>query len=145
MKKIIKTILFVLWLILIFYLSNENGSQSSNLSNGLLLHIANLLRIKDTASFVSSFSFIIRKGAHFSEYFILYILCFECLKEYGIKNLFICSILFCILYASFDEFHQLFIDGRCGQIKDVLIDSSGSLFSSLFWHLIKKNERKSLT
>lgn len=145
MKKIIKTILWFAWLALIFCLSNENGTQSSSLSNGILMHIANFLKVSDVESFVDTFGFIIRKGAHFSEYFILYILTIECFKEYKINNLVLISILFCVLYASFDEFHQLFIDGRCGQVKDVLIDSSGSLFSSLIWHLIKKDGRKSTT
>ena len=145
MKKIIKTILWFAWLVLIFYLSNENGTQSSDLSNGILLHIANFFKISDVESFVSTFGFIIRKGAHFSEYFILYILTIECFKEYKVNHLVLISILFCVLYASFDEFHQLFIDGRCGQFKDVLIDSSGSLCSLLFWHLIKKDGRKSIT
>ena len=51
------------------------------------------------------------------------------------------SVLFCVLYASFDEFHQLFVDGRCGQLSDVIIDSSGSIVSCFLWRLVKKNER----
>ncbi len=145
MKKIIKTILWFAWLILIFCLSNENGTQSSSLSNGILLYIAKFLKVSDIAWFIHTFSFIIRKGAHFSEYFILYILTIECFKEYKVNHLVLISIIFCVIYASFDEFHQLFIDGRCGQFKDVLIDSSGSLCSLLFWHLIKKDGRKSST
>lgn len=145
MKKIIKTILWFAWLILIFCLSNENGTQSSSLSNGILLHIAKFLKVSDTDWFLKTFSFIIRKAAHFSEYFTLYILTIECFKEYKVNHLVLISIIFCVIYASFDEFHQLFIDGRCGQFKDVLIDSSGSLCSLLFWHLIKKDGRKSST
>ncbi len=141
MKKIIKTLLWLAWLILIFCLSNENGTESSNLSNGLLIQIANFLKVSDIDSFIENFGFIIRKGAHFSEYFILYMLTYECLKEYKINKLMVVSLIFCVIYASFDEFHQLFIDGRCGQIKDVLIDSSGSFVSSLIWRLFKRNER----
>lgn len=33
----------------------------------------------------------------------------------------------CILYAISDEFHQLFVPGRGGQIRDVLIDSTGAI------------------
>ena len=74
MKKIIKTLLFVSWLILIYLLSAETGDQSGSLSNGILLSIAKLLKISDTKAFVDTFGFFIRKLAHFSEYFILYIL-----------------------------------------------------------------------
>lgn len=136
MKKIIKTLLFVSWLILIYLLSAETGDQSGSLSNGILLSIAKLLKISDTKAFVDTFGFFIRKLAHFSEYFILYILTYECFKEYNCQKLIVVSVLFCVLYASFDEFHQLFVDGRCGQLSDVMIDSSGSIVSCFLWRLV---------
>lgn len=136
MKKIIKTLLFVSWLILIYLLSAETGDQSGSLSNGILLSIAKLLKISDTKAFVDTFGFFIRKLAHFSEYFILYILTYECFKEYNCPKLIVVSVLFCVLYASFDEFHQLFVDGRCGQLSDVMIDSSGSIVSCFLWRLV---------
>ena len=136
MKKIIKTLLFVSWLILIYLLSAETGDQSGSLSDGILLSIAKLLKISDTKAFVDTFGFFIRKLAHFSEYFILYILTYECFKEYNCPKLIVVSILFCVLYASFDEFHQLFVDGRCGQLSDVMIDSSGSIVSCFLWRLV---------
>jgi len=37
------------------------------------------------------------------------------------------ALLICILYAVSDEVHQLFIPGRGGQFKDVIIDSAGVL------------------
>lgn len=141
MKKIIKILLFVSWLILIYLLSAETGDQSGSLSDGILLSIAKLLKISDTKAFVDTFGFFIRKLAHFSEYFILYILTYECFKEYNCPKLIVVSVLFCVLYASFDEFHQLFVDGRCGQLSDVIIDSSGSIVSCFLWRLVKKNER----
>lgn len=136
MKKIIKTLLFVSWLILIYLLSAETGDQSGSLSDGILLSIAKLLKINDTKAFVDTFGFFIRKLAHFSEYFILYILTYECFKEYNCPKLIVVSVLFCVLYASFDEFHQLFVDGRCGQLSDVVIDSSGSIVSCFLWRLV---------
>ena len=136
MKKIIKTLLFVSWLILIYLLSAETGDQSGSLSDGILLSIAKLLKISDTKAFVDTFGFFIRQLAHFSEYFILYILTYECFKEYNCPKLIVVSVLFCVLYASFDEFHQLFVDGRCGQLSDVVIDSSGSIVSCFLWRLV---------
>lgn len=136
MKRIIKTLLFLSWLILIYLLSAETGDQSGSLSDGILLSIAKLLKISDTKAFVDTFGFFIRKLAHFSEYFILYILTYECFKEYNCPKLIVVSVLFCVLYASFDEFHQLFVDGRCGQLSDVMIDSSGSIVSCFLWRLV---------
>lgn len=37
------------------------------------------------------------------------------------------SILVTMIYASTDEFHQLFVDGRSGEVKDVLIDTCGAV------------------
>ena len=41
-------------------------------------------------------------------------------------------ILIVILYASTDEFHQLFVPGREGTFRDVLIDTSGAIIAIIF-------------
>lgn len=138
MKKRLKIVLFIAWLLLIHLLSLQNGKQSSDLSNSILIKIAFFFKIADLNYFVVRFGFLIRKLAHFSEYFILYILTYECFKEFHISNLELKSILFCILYALFDEFCQLFVDGRCGQLFDVMIDTCGILFSYFVWLWLKK-------
>lgn len=138
MKKFVKTLALILWLALIYYFSSQNGTVSGGLSSRILIYIANILKITNVDNFVSNFSFLIRKLAHFSEYFILFILTYVCFKEYKINNLLLISLLFCLLAASFDEIHQLFIEGRSGQVRDVLIDFFGSLTSSLFYKKILK-------
>ena len=138
MKKIMKIILLLFWVALIYYFSSQNGTESSFLSNFILIKIADILKINDVDYFVKIFGFLIRKVAHFFEYFILFILTYEYFKEYKIRKIIIISLLFCVLWAFFDEFHQLFVYGRCGQIKDVLIDSCGSFASLLFWHYLIK-------
>lgn len=40
------------------------------------------------------------------------------------------------IYASLDEFHQLFVPGRSGQITDVIIDSTGVLVGVLVYWMI---------
>jgi VanZ family protein len=37
------------------------------------------------------------------------------------------AILFCILYAASDEFHQIFVPGRSAAIKDIFIDTLSAL------------------
>ncbi len=139
LKKIIKTLLLVGWLVLIFYFSAQNGTISSNTSGRLLTLIANFLKVSDVEKFVSTFSFLIRKTAHFSEYFLLFVISYNCFKEYfKYKNIPFIVLIFCVLCASFDEFHQLFVEGRSGQIKDVLIDSSGAFCAFLCLLMIKR-------
>jgi VanZ family protein len=40
-----------------------------------------------------------------------------------------------------DEFHQLFIVGRSGQIKDVFIDTFGAIFVVFIIYLVKKHQK----
>ncbi len=47
------------------------------------------------------------------------------------KKAILITLLISIIYAFSDEFHQFFIPGRFASLKDVLIDSTGSLCSIL--------------
>ena len=48
------------------------------------------------------------------------------------------SAIVCVLYAATDEIHQLFVPGRGGQIRDVLIDSIGAGTGFIFYFIICK-------
>ena len=78
---------------------------------------------------------IVRKTAHFSIYAMLGI--------WTIKV--IISLLFCMLYAITDEFHQTLVSGRSGEIRDVLIDSLGALTGMMLILLISKIIQKNKT
>ena len=124
-KKITAWVLFVFWLILIFYFSNQPGSVSSDLSNNVLKTILNNLAVSNFSILVS----ILRKLAHFTEYFILSILTLNLLKQYRKVEAweFMLVMLFCFFYACTDEFHQLFVENRGSSFLDVLLDYTGSL------------------
>ena len=85
---------------------------------------------------------MVRKTAHITEYFILFILIYINIKEYKIKDIYKVSIILSILYAIFDEFHQLFINERSGKVTDVLIDSVGVIIGYLFIKFINKRKNK---
>lgn len=83
---------------------------------------------------------IVRKTAHFTEYLILslaFIFHFTQWKKSGWK-LFALSVGLSTLYAATDEYHQLFILGRSGQFRDVLIDTSGAVIGFLLFCLLQK-------
>lgn len=128
-----KWLLVFIWMVLIFYLSSQNGETSGNLSFTVLGYLINLNLLP--ASVVPILSFLIRKAAHMCEYAVLAFLFFNVLKEYNCKdkNKFLFSFLFAIVYACSDEFHQTFVNGRAGQITDVLIDSLGAFFGLLLY------------
>lgn len=125
-------------MMVIFYMSQRNGVESSGMSNGLLGIVATLLRVKDVENFILKYGFFIRKLAHFTEYFILGFLTYINLIEYKEtkKAAIIQSIVLCILYASGDEIHQGFVDGRFPGIFDVFIDSCGSISGIGITHLM---------
>jgi VanZ family protein len=85
--------------------------------------------------------FLLRKIAHMVEFAILAFLLYRALRKENLvfsKSL-ILSIIFSLLYAFSDEFHQLFVQGRHGSLKDVGIDSVGIFIFSLACYY--KNKR----
>lgn len=138
MKKIIKLVLLILWIILIYILSNQAGGASTSQSNIIVDIIHKILPINKDILVP-----IVRKTAHITEYFVLFILIYINLKEYKVKNIFKLSILLSILYALFDEFHQLFINERSGKITDVLVDSIGIFVAYiLVKYIINRKNKK---
>ncbi len=140
-ELIISWMLLVIWMIFIFIMSSFNGNISSNQSNTIATILYSIFNIESNSNVI----FIVRKCAHVSEYFVLGILTFNLASKYGVKLTYLFSFLFCILYASSDEFHQLFVPGRSGQVTDVLIDMIGTIFSLLIIYLFNKFGRKSIS
>ena len=142
LKKFINIGLLILWMIIIFVLSNDTGTASSNKSDGIASFISDIISFIDTDTLI----FIIRKLAHFTEYLILGILFLNVLKDYNVVNtkLVIITILFCFSFAISDEVHQLFIQNRSGKITDILIDKLGSSIGVIIYYLILKRKYKNV-
>ena len=50
----------------------------------------------------------------------------------------IAALLICLVYGATDEFHQTFVDGRSGEVRDVLFDELGALIAIvLIWIVIR--------
>ena len=133
-KKIITSwILIILWMVFIFYMSSCNGNVSSDQSGTIVYILHNILGIDYSDKLI----FIIRKCAHVSEFFILGILVINLVSKYNVKHIYLISFIVCVLYASIDEFHQLFVPGRSGLVTDVLIDLIGVVLGLLLVFLIR--------
>ena len=50
MKKIIKLTLVILWMLLIFFFSNQKAADSSKLSDGIIVKVANVFVNKDLST-----------------------------------------------------------------------------------------------
>lgn len=130
LKRILSWTAVILWMALIFNLSSQVAEQSRQLSTGITEFIIQTIeKINPNADFnINSFSHIVRKNAHFFAYLILGVLVLNALRRCGVsgyKSLAL-ALGICILYAISDEVHQLFVPGRGGQVRDVILDSAGA-------------------
>ncbi|HAZ36664.1 MAG TPA: teicoplanin resistance protein VanZ [Clostridiaceae bacterium] len=116
---------------LIFFFSSQNGTASDS-NSYFLINLLGKIGVNISSSMgISVANFIVRKTAHVTEYFILFMLLYFGFKRTYLKNIIIYPAIITILYSISDEFHQLFIEGRSGRIKDVFIDSIGVLIGLL--------------
>ena len=80
--------------------------------------------------------FPVRKSAHASEYALLAMLCCGLFmienKNKKSSKYFVFSWMIAVLYACTDEYHQLFVPGRSGLLRDVMIDAVGAAVGALF-------------
>ena len=141
-KNIIRWLLLIIWMVFIFLMSNTNGDKSSDQSQSIV-NILCYLGIDLHSSLADIATFIVRKAAHFTEYLILYILFYRVLILYinENKSKFI-AIILVFLYACTDEFHQLFVQDRDGNFRDVCIDTSGGIFGLIILSIINKVKNK---
>lgn len=136
------------WMSTIFYFSSQDDVDSTKESISVGLWIGNTFipgfdhwKEDEQIEFAETIDHPVRKCAHATEYAILGILVYFIVKDPNRRWLWIAWIV-CILYASSDEFHQLFVPGRSGQISDVCLDSCGALVGILFGKGIRKLKRR---
>lgn len=97
-----------------------------------------------------NWNYFVRKGAHVTEYAVLFFLSLWCCvsrmdnddetepieisKVQRFLSKCTLPILFSILYACSDEWHQSFVPGRSSLVSDVFIDSAGIIIAAgLSW------------
>ena len=120
-----------LWATLIF-LGSGNALSASHTSRFLIpfLHACFPFLSQESLDWVH---FIVRKGGHMTEYFVLTVLLWRGLSgfhpdhrlSWRPRHAFLAWTL-AVVYAASDEFHQTFTSSRQGSVVDVLIDASGA-------------------
>lgn len=146
-KRTIFAILTIATCIIIFIFSNQNGEKSGLTSRGFIRKIVEITGITNNLNetekeeLIGNCQFVVRKLAHFSIYTILGINALGFINTYkkiSLKKKIGITLLFGWLYATSDEFHQMFSNGRTASPKDVCIDTLGVLFGIGVYLLIKK-------
>ncbi len=153
MKKaitdILKSIPALIWMAAIYLYSDapavRSTAQSITVTERLLNLISGFWVIDEQRRIflIGTLEPYIRKLAHMTEYGVLFFLLLLPLgsifegkagKEKRFKVILITYAL-CFVYACSDEFHQLFVFGRSGSFRDVLIDMAGVTAAALI-HLL---------
>ena len=113
-----------LWMVVIFLFSNQDSSVSSRQSGTVVEFIQSL----GSSLGEDLLTFLTRKAAHILVYLVLGVLVYNLVRTYGLsrKRTVLISIVVAFGYATFDEVHQLFIPGRSGELRDVLIDTAAA-------------------
>lgn len=145
-KKLISTILVILWMIIVFYFSHQQGTGSSNTSKKVskivveIIDIKNEMQEEQKQEIIKIIELIIRKLAHYTIYLIGGIFITNCVYWYILegKRTILYGASIGIIYAITDEIHQLFIPERSGKITDVLIDTIGIFTGILIYLFMKK-------
>lgn len=137
--------LTIVWTIIIFSFSLQPADTSSQVSSGFGRWLIEVF----APNFIDEFEsmseeqlayihFLLRKCAHFTEYFILGALVLLSQCHAGIRRKIFTGLVICMLVASVDETIQLFVSGRSGQISDVLLDTAGAAVGSLVVRRIRR-------
>lgn len=144
LRRRITLVLLLGWMVVIFLFSSQPADESTQTSLRVERAICMLTvpgytwkTPEEQTALAEKIEFPVRKGAHMTEYAILAVLFLGLVAENEITGKQLGgSILLTAVYASTDEFHQLFVPGRSGQLRDVLIDSGGALIGVLLFTLL---------
>lgn len=133
---------------LIFHFSAQDGEESGSLSRMVSEKCAELLDFfsgsnwsaGELAEVAERLEHPVRKLAHFSEYACMGILVFLLWSQWMVqgKRLWLVTVVWVLLSAAGDEFHQYFVPDRCASPADVLLDTCGGICGMIFCRAVYK-------
>ena len=126
----------IFWMILIFRFSADTGIESHEISDAVTRMFCEVvyrftgrdLVMALTAHQYSVLELCFRKMAHMGIYCMLSFSTMLVLFTFPLGMLLrmAVSLIFCVIYAFTDEFHQLLVEGRTPDFLAVFIDSAGA-------------------
>lgn len=154
-RMFIYLLLTTCWIALIFSFSLQPAEISSEMSSGFgkMLMETFVPRLLEELEAMPEeqlglMHHLLRKCAHFTEYFVLGALMMLTLMQTVFRNRIPTGIGACALVAVVDETIQRFVPGRSGQVTDVLLDSAGAaagILAMIFleiWFKKKKTKKE---
>ncbi|HWR05594.1 VanZ family protein [Sporomusa sp.] len=130
------------WMLLIIWFSAQPAAQSKDMSGMVVQALVNMVTallpvaqsVKEQQMLIQYLHSMVRKAAHGANYFVLGVLAYQTFRlNTGIKKQGWLAgvILFCAAFAALDELHQVYVPGRSGELRDVMIDSGSAIVGIL--------------
>lgn len=120
---------------IIYGFSNQSATESSIISDSVEKYLSNFNMLNIILTMIP-----IRKIAHFTLYALLSGAIFTFIRQTyvftKIQTYYIFSFIATVIYAITDEYHQIFINGRSAELKDILIDASGCTLALIMNYII---------
>lgn len=136
--------------ILFIFSNSMKPADLSSADSGTVLELVRHICASVTIDSSMITEHIIRKLAHFSEYTLLGIFLYSCLKSYGLERerFGLLQIIIGFAVPFTDETIQLFVAGRSGQISDVWLDCAGVAcgtvicWAAMYFYSRRKEEKR---
>lgn len=124
------------WCGMLFYLSGQDATASSNLSLRVTRFVLRALPFLPYSE--AEFNLILRDIAHFCVFALEGFFLGSATMTLFPKRLAggLLAILSCAVVAVFNEYHQTFIKGRACEVSDMLVDTGGAVLGVLFAALV---------
>ena len=136
----------LVWMSVIFSASSDQMSFPH--SSRVIAPLVRWLWPQASDAAVHDMVVAVRKGAHLSEFAILALLLWRALAKPARRTplpwrwpLAFQTVLLVALYASSDEFHQLFVPSRDASVRDVMIDTTGGILGLMVLWMIGRWRR----
>lgn len=134
--KYIGIALVVAIVLTIIYFSRQPGVVSATQSSYVRDTIPKVIDVSGGIK-RQVFRIHLRKSAHFFLYALLGLFIGFSLKKYRVKSIFF-TLIGILLFALSDEYHQTFIPGRSGELRDVGIDFLGGTAGIILAGILRK-------
>jgi VanZ family protein len=139
----------LLWAILISYASTD--AFSNNHTSVFIIPVLHWLFPSASAESLERVQFLIRKSAHFSEYFIFSLFLMRGMRgnDQGWKLRWaVWAVVIAAGYSALDEYHQSFVPSRTASPYDSLLDTTGAAVAQvvlLVWIWLRARQAGKVT
>lgn len=129
--KITSVLLVVIWMVMIFVMSNFPAEVSDQQSGVVVEFAKKIFNISaEQPELLDNLTTIVRKCGHAFEYFVLGVLLLNMLRQFWPAKrkgewarYWYLAVVGASIYAVTDEVHQAFVSGRSCELRDIIIDT----------------------